>query len=198
MIYIYKNGKRIKIGNNVTVFIYLDSDNSVVAKSVDRVEGYDKEIEANGNIYGSIVSKPENREYYHQLIGGRSGKSLEDYRVVYRLELLKKKKCDGIDVRTDELIANGIPYDGYMFSTSPEAQRNWIAMFTSKDVLGYPFSVTTLDEKEYVFNDPRLVQLFYLTGISTINYNIATGRAIKLQIMACESKSEVDAIVDPR
>ena len=197
MIYIYKNGKRIKIGD-LPLYVYLDSESSVVADSFDKLEGYDRTVEVDGHLYGQIIAKSENKEYYHRLKDGASGRVFSDYEKVYCIQILKNAKYDAIDARTDELIARGIPFDGNLFSTSSEAQRNWIALFSARNELPYPISVTTLDEKEYTFNDARLVALFYLTGVSVINANIASGRIIKLQVGECETKECIDSIVDPR
>jgi len=199
MIYIYKNGKRVRIGD-IPLRIYLDSEGIVVATCFENLDGYDydKLIEAPNNLSGALMSKSKGLDYYHKLKDGHNGKAIEDYEKIYDLQKLKNVKYDEIDFRTDELIAMGIPFDSNLFSTSPDAQRNWIALFSARNDLTYPISVTTLDEKAYIFNDSRIVSLFYLTGISVINYHIATGRALKLQVGECNTKECIDSIVDSR
>lgn len=197
MIYIYKNSKRISLGDLPT-FIYLDNENNVVVKSYEKVEGYGDPIVGCSQIFNYLVPVGRQQGYYHRLIEGKKGCSIDDYERVYDIDKLKQEKCIEIDARTDELIANGISFDGNLFSASAEAQRNWIAMYAAREDLPYPFSVTTLDEKEYTFTDPRFVQVFYLTGVSTINYQISSGRALKLQVMECATKECVDSIVDTR
>lgn len=198
MIYIYKNGERIKIGRNVSVFIYLDEDGNVVAKSVEKLQGYAQEIQVDGDLYGQIIAESGGKSYCHKLKDGANGKSIGDYEKIYDLDFLKSQKCIQIDQKTQDLIAEGIAFDGNVFSASAEAQRNWIATYTARTVLSYPFPVTTIDNNEYNFSDAEKVSQFYLTGISLISERMAYGRNLKLKVMACQTKEEIDAITDPR
>jgi len=197
MIYVYKNGKRIKMGD-LPLYVYLDSGNNVVADSFDKIKGYDKTIEVDGHLYGQIVAESENRDYFHRLKEGASGKVLEDYQKIYNMVILKEQKNAQIDKRTEEIIYYGYTFDGHLFDTSAESQRDWLGLYSLRNEIPYPFAVTTKDEKEYYFKDADTYASFFKYGTAFINGVVASGRAIKLMIMACATKAEIDAIVDSR
>lgn len=197
MIYLYKNGKKIETGN-IPTRIYLNEDKEVIAKSFEHVDGYAKEIVACCSIFNEVVAKSMNQEYYHKLKDGASGHSVEDYDKVYNLDILKQKKCDEIDDKTDECIAKGFSYDDTIFSLSENAQTTWLGLVISKDSLSYPMPISTIDSGVYMLQDANSTAIFFGTGVQTIKHWYDTGRNLKLQVKDCQTKAEIDAIVDNR
>lgn len=205
MFHVYKNSKLVERGN-LNLFIGLDDQNNVVLKTSKKIEENRifnvKIIEVKHDVYSKLITKniceSGFSKFYHKLKDGKNGSSLNDFIQIYNIELLKAERIKEIDEKTESIIYNGILFDGEMFSSSPEAQRNWIGMYTARTVLPYPFLVTTLDDKEYSFTNATSVEIFYLTGMSMINSIISSGRSIKMQINNCNTKEEIDAIVDSR
>ena len=114
------------------------------------------------------------------------------------LDYYKQKKNNDIDIKTKELIEQGFVYDSTIFSTSETAQRNWMAMDQLRADLTYPFAVSTKSDGEYIFADTTEIHSFVLTGMGTIDYHYSSGRALKLQVNAATTESEVDGVVDNR
>jgi hypothetical protein len=203
MIYIYKDGKLVTKGTNIA-FTYLNDDNEVIAKSPDKqeVEGAVTVIgQIKDDTFNTLVPKDRKAErgYYHKLKDGDvDGKKISDYEKAWDLGTLKAEKNIGIDDKTSQIIYYGIPFDGHLFDTSAESQRDWLGLYSLRDDVTYPFAVTTKDEKEYYFQSSDGYAMFFKTGTAFINGTVASGRAIKLQVMACATKDEIDAIVDPR
>jgi len=113
---------------------------------------------------------------------------------------LKARRYQEIDERTGELIAAGFTYDSVVFSLSANAQTNWIGLKQAADLalLTYPFGVSTKADAEYFLDDDTDVNNFYATGLGTKVAHLASGRALRNQIIAATTKAEVDAIVDER
>ena len=112
----------------------------------------------------------------------------------------KQEKIDAIDDRTSELICEGYEFDGKIFDTDPNAQFNWKNMFdlTNAGILPFPVATCTKFNMHYEFVNQDSVNAFYLGGVGHIQGELASGRALKYQVLACTTKAEVDAIVDPR
>lgn len=196
---VYKNGILIRRGE-IDLYVFINDENEVLSKSFDNDPALSGSVTVvNEETYSSIQCKnTEGIEFYHKLKDGCVGKIIDDYEKVYNIDFIKKKRCDEIDAKTDVLIERGFDFGGEKFSTSSEAQRNWIAIYSAKDYITYPFSVTTKDDKEYSFYDPRIVTVFFMTGVAYVNTNIATGRVFKIAVTNASTKEEIDAIIDNR
>jgi len=119
------------------------------------------------------------------------------------LATVKAAKISAIDARTTALIKSGFAFDGNNFSMSEAAQRNWIglAAANANGMLSFPTGVSTVDEDTYAITDPVAFSGFlvaYLTYQVHPSAPLASGRALKALVNACESAAEVDAIGDTR
>lgn len=105
-----------------------------------------------------------------------------------------------IDDRTSELISSGFVYDSTRFSLSRAAQTNWTNIYygTKDGIMTPPINVSTMDDGEYTLQDASGVTSFYGLGLSYIQAQYDSGRALKLQVNACSSYAGVDSIVDTR
>ena len=122
----------------------------------------------------------------------------------FTLEEMKKCKCDSIDVRTKQLIADGFefpPESGQYFSLSIPAQINFTNLDRLRDdpILTYPISVNTRDDDGvFEITDSATMRSFFLSGMGVAKGAPDSGTALKNQVRACTTKAEVEAIVDPR
>jgi len=205
MIYVYEDGKLVTKGSGIS-YVYLDADNNVIAKSVinQEVPGTARTIQGvKDDTFNDLICRcrAENCTYYHQLKVGeqeQDGKDISDYKKVWCIESLKVIKIAQIDARTGALNVQGYEFDGYMFSTTLEDQKNWIALTMAKDMLTYPCPVTTADNQTYSFQSSGQLMSFFATGMVIIQTIYAGGRQLKQAVEACTTKAEIDAIVDPR
>lgn len=110
---------------------------------------------------------------------------------------LKVKKNAVIDARTQELIAQGFTFDGHGFSLSPAAQMNWSGLKTFETLLTWPVKVTASGDVEYSLAQANLIP-FVGTALGTVAAHYTSGRALKLQVNACETAAQVEAVVDSR
>lgn len=137
------------------------------------------------------------------------------------LPTLKIQKNYEIDIRTQELIAEGVTFNTNLFSLSSNAQRNWIGIPTSfngnmhvtrkgtpsltheqaYDAIQssmFPLAVTTKDDLEYEFQTYSEFMDFYNTALTIVKTHYMSGRAYKEQINNATTVLELDAIVDTR
>lgn len=140
------------------------------------------------------------------------------------LQDVKNQKNSQIDSRTQELIRAGNEYANEIFSLSDHAQRNWIgiaeaftanvlsSLFSSpptswpefnsimSTVHGslFPMAVSTLDDKEFSFDDFPTFMLFYNGAFAEIKVHYMSGRALKLSVNNAVSISEVEEVEDNR
>lgn len=119
------------------------------------------------------------------------------------LSEVKAAKIATIDAKTSRLIRSGFAYDGEHFSMSENAQTNWVglAAANANGMLSFPFPVSTADEGVYVL-ESEFDFLAFMGACLTYQVDpsapLASGRALKAQVNACETIAEVDAIVDAR
>jgi hypothetical protein len=113
---------------------------------------------------------------------------LSDQKVVRKAE---------IDTRTQELIAEGMEFDGDTFSLSAYAQKNWLALKVFKDVISWPKDITTKDDKEYSLAEADC-NSFSAKSVNIPFGYVDSGRALKISIDAATTQAELDAVVDER
>lgn len=113
------------------------------------------------------------------------------------LSVYKAAKNAAIDAKTQALIRQGFTFDGRSFSLSVNAQMNWSGLKTFEGLLSWPVAITTNDDSEYSLSQANLTA-FTGTGLGTVSAHYGSGRALKLQVNAATSKTEVDAVVDNR
>ena len=116
------------------------------------------------------------------------------------LDEYKLNRIKDIDQRTQELISNGFPYDGEMFSLSEHAQLNWIGMKTAdiSDLLTFPMGITTIDDKEYLIQSKTSLTTFYITGLGYKKAILDSGRSLKTQIKTAVDVAGIDGVIDAR
>lgn len=113
----------------------------------------------------------------------------------------KKAKLEAIDARTDELIAGGFVYASRLFSMSMPAQIRMIGISQVKGnpAVTYPIAWNTKDDSDvYQVANANDLEGMYLTALGTYRAHVDAGTALKDQVRAATTVSEVDAIVDTR
>ena len=118
------------------------------------------------------------------------------------LAIMKKLRLNATDIKTNKMIYTTlVPWPPQApvahFSLSEEAQRNWIGLMIASPYLTYPYNVSC-DEGSYGFSDDTEYGQFYFYGLGLVADIIGAGRAIKAQINACTTTTELEAIVDNR
>ncbi len=114
------------------------------------------------------------------------------------LDRYKAKKKLAIDLKTQQLIGQGFTYASKIFSLSSNAQLYWSNLLNipSGD---FPLTVNTLDDLDsYAIADTTDAQGMYGAALSAVKGNLASGTALKGQVRAATTKTEVDAVVDSR
>ena len=111
-------------------------------------------------------------------------------------KVLKKGK---IDARTVDLINAGFTFASRLFSLSPNARDNWIALYAGKAALTYPITVTAQDgDGRFSIPDAATLEGIYLTGIGVVGALLAAGRDLKDDIDELTTIAAVEAFEDPR
>lgn len=115
------------------------------------------------------------------------------------LEEYKVEKFKDIDDRTNELITQGFPYNGKVFSMSFSAQINITALYQSKDLLTYPIKYNTVDDLDtYNVVDAADLANMYFAALTTKKGHIDAGTALKDLVRVAATKEEVDLVIDNR
>lgn len=119
------------------------------------------------------------------------------------LDSAKTARIAAVDLRTQELIAEGFAFAGKRFSMSEAAQRNWIALSSglANGMLPFPMAVSTVDEHSHVLaaaNDLKAFLGAYMVYQADPAQPLGSGRALKERITAATTIEELDAIADDR
>lgn len=112
------------------------------------------------------------------------------------LDELKDIRYTEIDMRTQELIAQGFSFDSHTFSMSLTAQINWSNFPNLPDAL-FPLTIIDIVEGPYVCSLANKMN-FYYTALNAKNQWLQTGGVLKAQIHACVDEACVTAIIDNR
>ena len=112
----------------------------------------------------------------------------------------KAAKNGLIDTRTQDIIAQGAPYDGHYFSMGYGDQLSYIALDLAcvQGQAVFPIEVRDMVDAPYYLADAAAYYTFFFTGLGYVQAVLAGGRAIKDQVNACTTIEQVNAIVDPR
>lgn len=115
------------------------------------------------------------------------------------IEVARATKYAEIDLKTRDLINQGIPFAGETFSFSLEAQANWMGIFQAANAgfITFPRDVSS-STGSYTFATLADYTNFYLTGMSIMESHVGSGRDIKDQITAAVDLAAINAIVDDR
>jgi len=115
------------------------------------------------------------------------------------LEEAKQRKCEEIDDRTAELVADGFEFNGVVFSGSVESQSRVIGAYTARAFATYPIRWMSKDDSTYVdLVDESMLTSFFLIGFGTLKAKIDVGSTLKIQVSGANSVEEVNSITDPR
>lgn len=113
------------------------------------------------------------------------------------LPTLKSYRFGEIDYKTEILIGIGFVFDGETFSLSPNAQRNWDSIKTSKADYTFPLNVSTIDNNVYSLTNPN-VQAFWVAARDALKNHLDSGRILKKAIFDAIDIPAVDAVIDNR
>lgn len=119
------------------------------------------------------------------------------------LPTIKQRKLADIDARSNEIIDEGITFDGHLFSLSANAQLNWNSIFTAMQGGLIPadadFEVSTKEpENDKYLLTPDKRNAFFGLILSTVSTILAGGRALKQQVKNATNKEQVEAVIDDR
>lgn len=121
--------------------------------------------------------------------------------VPFSLDVVKASKCSDIDTRTRQLIAGGFTHAGHKFSLSERAQLN-LGTLESRLARGwvtFPRAVSTDDASvEYELSDDTECLEFLQLAMDTVDFHVASGRALKKLVMAAVTVDAVVAVTDDR
>jgi hypothetical protein len=112
------------------------------------------------------------------------------------LDELKNIRYTEIDIRTQQLILAGFPWDGLTFSMSTSAQINWSNFPNLPDAL-FPLPIMDITETLYMLALADKTN-FYLSALNYKNTQLQSGSVLKAQIKACADEACVNAIIDNR
>lgn len=115
------------------------------------------------------------------------------------LSELKARRYEEIDVKTGELISEGFPYAGKVFSMSTNAQSNLLGVYTAKELLAYPFAWNVKDDSEtYQIADATEMANFFMSALGFKKAMQDSGTVLKGQVRDAVDIAAVNAIVDNR
>jgi hypothetical protein len=123
-----------------------------------------------------------------------------EYVVTWDIPKCKYEKNEQIDMRTREIIADGVAYDNRIFPLDLPDQSTWHGIFNAvaAGVASYPIKVMDKTDEPYYLNTAQEFQQMYFYGFGAVGQILESGRTLKAQVNACTTKEEIDAIVDPR
>ena len=114
------------------------------------------------------------------------------------LSSYKTNKYNAIDAKTGYLVVSaGFTYDGVVFSTSLNAQKNWSDLKYSKSTFTFPKNISTKAHGTYALAEAN-VDAFWLAGKDVIDPLLDAGRALIQAITDAANEAAVDAVVDNR
>jgi hypothetical protein len=113
------------------------------------------------------------------------------------LEFEKLKKIEQIDKKTEQLISQGASFDNQVFSLSISAQTNWHVLKTLQASFSWPVEISTKNSGAYSLAEADLNN-FVAAMLGTVKARLDSGRVLKVQVNAAQTKQELDSIVDSR
>ena len=118
----------------------------------------------------------------------------------FNLAAYQAAKCASISARSDALIFAGFPYDSQVFAFADKDQIRWCNLYiaSTAGVITFPYSVLTLSNQPYVFNNSGALSTFYSAGMSFASGIVTSGNSLIAQVMAATNKAGVDAVQDTR
>lgn len=121
---------------------------------------------------------------------------------VITLDEAKSEKKSAIDANTARIRdRDGLNYAGERFAMSDGAMLKWTGLMSAKDVLPYPMTILTIDDKSFpIASQDELMRflaavLLYETAPES---PLATGRALRQRVEAARTVEEVAGVIDDR
>ncbi len=123
----------------------------------------------------------------------------------YTLKKLKDKKTREINKHSDELLNEGMEYSNLMFDMSLEDQKNYLSLYSFKDIFDYTNDPPKVhcrnlegNRTDIVFNTQQDLVNFVLAGLGFVKNLIDSGNDLKLQVDNATTVEELNNIVDDR
>jgi len=113
------------------------------------------------------------------------------------IEDYKKARFQEIDIKTQNLIAEGFEFNGNTFSLSLISQFNINVIKNNKANFDYPLDVSTIDHNIYKLEKEEVAE-FWALAFLTVKEHLQSGRLLKKQIFDCTTKEEAIEIIDIR
>jgi hypothetical protein len=189
---------------------FLDAANSVIGKSatpytLTEAQALNSDIASLvANAPPELVAKGEespDKPYYHRRTSG-DGTSIDDYTEITVLLPLKVAKANEIDARTEELIGEGfVASNGKRFTIDDSSLTRYHVLYATRlhGSMVYPVVITTFDgQNAQVLNNSAFVSGFVEEAFLAFEAIIASGSALKQQLIAASTLAEVEAVVDNR
>lgn len=146
----------------------------------------------------TVQAKASGLNRYHRWTG-------TDYELVWELQPLKDEKNYAIDMKTRQIIAVGVLYDGHRFPLDVNDQSTWHARrnnFVDSVLFSipitFPMKVMTSHNEEYWLQNGNELLAMYYGGFAQVGAILEGGRAVKALVNACTTKEEIDAVTDDR
>jgi hypothetical protein len=113
-------------------------------------------------------------------------------------ESLRNNRAEDVDRKTSEKIEEGFEFNEKIFSLSEGAQLNWTGLYLRRDLIQYPFAISTIDSQIYYLDDEISVKEFYIAYLTFVSQELEVGRQIRLSVLQATNQEELDAIRDSR
>lgn len=114
----------------------------------------------------------------------------------------KQFKKTAIDANTNRIRdRDGLAYADQRFAMNEGAMVKWAGLLAAKDILPFPMTILTIDDKPFVLADQAALMQFVaaVLGYETFpDSPLATGRTLRARVEAAQTVEEVDAIIDER
>lgn len=124
-----------------------------------------------------------------------------EYHLEPTLEEAKQSKYAEIDKRTKELIEEGMPFGGKIYSLSEIAQINYAGMLIAeaRGFMGYPMTFNTLDDRASItITNASELDQFCGAAMAVVALHKGTGTELKKRVLEAPGWDELNQIVDDR
>jgi hypothetical protein len=192
------------------MFAHLNSNSDVVAKSTTDYTLAQAQV-VNPDIMAIISNAPDglmvkgqetpDQPYYHRHLSG-AGTAIGDYSAITVLLPLKIAKAAAIDARTEELIDAGfVASNGKRFKIDDCNMTRYHVMYAIRLHVEavYPVVITTHDgQNAQTLSNNGMVASFAEEMFLGQQAILASGSALKQQLIVASTLAEVEAVVDNR
>ena len=114
----------------------------------------------------------------------------------------KQLKKNDIDINTNRIRdRDGLTFMGERFAMNDGAMLKWTGLIAAKDMLPFPFTILTIDDKPFQLTSQTVLMQFMaaILGYETApNSPLSSGRLLRQRVEAATTVEEVMAIVDDR